>query len=139
MLKFLPLEADPLSGTWSAVTLTHSQIQLPAFSQVILIDPATCPNCLAVAGDYDGNGQVNLQDYNTWRLAYGSAAAAADGNHNGIVDAADYVVWGKQFAGVGSGSGISALTAAIPEPGSLVLVVLATATAVAAVRRIEAR
>ncbi len=136
--KFLPLEADPLSGTWNSATIPNSQLQLPAFSQVILIDPANCQNCLSVAGDYDGNGQVNVQDYSAWRVAYGTSTATADGNQNGVVDAADYVVWRKQFTAAAGGSSITVLTAVIPEPASFVLVVLAVSSA-AVMRRIESR
>ena len=123
--KFLPLAADPLGGAWTSVTLAGAQLQLPAFSQMILIDPATCHNCLSAAGDYDGNGLVNAQDYQIWRAAYGTTTTAADGNRNGIVDAGDYLIWRKQLAPVAGGTGVEAITAAIPEPGSSALVVLA--------------
>ena len=123
--KFLPLAADPLGGAWTSVTLSGAQLQLPAFSQMILIDPATCQNCLSAAGDYDGNGLVNAQDYQIWRAAYGTTTTAADGNRNGIVDAGDYLIWRKQLAPVAGGTGVEAITAAIPEPGSSALVVLA--------------
>ena len=123
--KFLPLAADPLGGAWTSVTLSGAQLQLPAFSQMILIDPATCQNCLSAAGDYDGNGLVNAQDYQIWRAAYGTTTTAADGNRNGIVDAGDYLIWRKQLAPVAGGTGVEAIAAAIPEPGSSALVVLA--------------
>ncbi|HEX2475489.1 MAG TPA: hypothetical protein VHK01_12125 [Lacipirellulaceae bacterium] len=61
---FRPLQNDPLDGSWTSAAIPAATIQLPAFSQVILIDPAACPNCLGVAGDYDGNGIVNELDYN---------------------------------------------------------------------------
>jgi Right handed beta helix region len=134
--KFLPLEADPLTGTWSSSTIPNSQLQLPAFSQLILIDPAICQNCLSVAGDYDGNGQVNAQDYNAWRVAYGTATAAADGNLNGVVDAADYIIWRKQFTAAANGGSITVLTTVIPEPASFVLLILAASSA-AVLRRFD--
>jgi hypothetical protein len=49
------------------------------------------------AGDYDGSGHVDQQDYAAWRSQFGmsvaSPGAGADGNADGIVDIADYVVW----------------------------------------------
>jgi hypothetical protein len=41
--RFLPLQNDPLDGTWSSAAIPAATIQLPAFSQVILIDPAAVP------------------------------------------------------------------------------------------------
>jgi hypothetical protein len=50
----------------------------------------------APPGDYDHDGTVELtDDYNLWRLNFGSTVAAIDGNKDGKVDAADYVVWRK--------------------------------------------
>ena len=91
--EFRPLQDDPLDGSWTAAPLPAAAIELPAFSQVILIDPQACPNCLGVAGDYNQDGMVNQADYQTWRAAFGSANVVADGNGDGVVDAADYAVW----------------------------------------------
>ena len=44
-------------------------------------------------GDYNRDGEVDLDDYHTWRGMYGATGSAADGNLDGIVDAADYTVW----------------------------------------------
>ena len=126
---FRPLDANPLGGTWTSATIPMSTLQLPAFSQMILIDPAACPNCLAITGDYDKNGVVNVLDYNTWRTAFGTALAAADGNLNGVVDAADYVVWRKAVSVAASGFGSAA--AAVPEPTTSPLVAIAAALAAA--------
>jgi hypothetical protein len=56
---FQPLAADPLNGSWTSQVVPAATIQLPAFSQVILIDPSTCPNCVGALGDYDGDGIVD--------------------------------------------------------------------------------
>lgn len=122
---FHPLENDPLSGPWTSTTIPASTLQLPAFSQQILIDPAACPNCLSVTGDYDQNGIVNALDYSTWRSAFGTAVSTADGNLNGIVDAADYIVWRKAMAGAVS------VSIAVPEPAASPLVVIGVAVFVA--------
>jgi hypothetical protein len=126
---FDPLDANPLGGTWTSATIPASTLQLPAFSQMILIDPAACQNCLSVTGDYDKNGVVNLFDFSAWRTAFGTALVAADGNLNGVVDAADYIVWRNAMSLAASGNGAAAV--AIPEPATSPLVAIAAALAAA--------
>jgi PEP-CTERM motif len=73
-----------------------------------------------IAGDYDGNGVVDENDFLYWRNTFGSRRyLAADGNNDGIVDAADYTIWRDNYLSGGSGA------AAVPEPGSLSLLALA--------------
>jgi hypothetical protein len=132
--KFLPLQNDPLDGTWTAATIPAATIQLPAFSQVILIDPAACPNCLGAAGDYDRNGIVNNLDYDVWRTTFGSAHVEADGNGDTLVNAADYVVWRAALARANVAD-TAAIGAAVPEP--LTSVIGAVACAVSFVARLR--
>jgi hypothetical protein len=96
--------------------------------------PVTIVKQLAVEGDYDNNGTVNMSDYTVWRVNFGSTTLLdADGNINGVVDAADYAIWRKNFGnflpGAGSGAGGSLLQvpAAIPEPATIALILLAVA------------
>jgi hypothetical protein len=53
-------------------------------------------------GDYNGDGTVDVADYQTWKAAFGTTVAApgdgADGNGDGGVDAADYTVWRNNLA-----------------------------------------
>jgi len=73
-----------------------------------------------VAGDYNGNGVVDMADYNYWRSTLGSInSLAADGNNNGVVDAADYIIWRNQFNAAGVGA------ATVPEPAVAGLLVSA--------------
>jgi prepilin-type N-terminal cleavage/methylation domain-containing protein len=65
-------------------------------------------------GDYDGNGEVEMADYDTWRDAFGDDVADVDGNGNGVVDAADYVLWRKMFGAAGGGEASS--VGGVPEP-----------------------
>ena len=49
-------------------------------------------------GDYNLDGEVDLDDYHTWRGKFGTTDSAADGNDSGTVDTADYVFWRDRFA-----------------------------------------
>ena len=45
-------------------------------------------------GDYDIDGDVDMDDYDTWVSTFNSTLLlGADGNGNGIVDAADFTIW----------------------------------------------
>ena len=80
-------------------------------------------------GDFNGDGRVDAGDYIVWRNTLGTTAnLSADGNGNRVVDATDYDVWRAHFGqAVGSGSGVSA-NAAIPEPGTIVLLMFVAAS-----------
>jgi len=89
--------------------------------QVFRIDTA-----IMLPGDYNGDGTVDAQDFDTWKSQFGtSGALAADGNGDGVVDAADYPVWrdnlGRQLAG-----GSQLVDSAVPEPATVVLLAAMT-------------
>jgi hypothetical protein len=107
--------AGTLTGTFDSVTpgytvdygtLSNSQITLNA-----------APG--GVAGDYNGNGVVDMADYVLWR---NGGPLQNEVDNVGVVDAGDYTAWRARFGNTsGSGSGLGA-SAAVPEPGSLALV-----------------
>ncbi|HEX2477059.1 MAG TPA: autotransporter-associated beta strand repeat-containing protein [Lacipirellulaceae bacterium] len=68
-----------------------------------------------LAGDFNGDGVVDAADYIVWRVRLGATYTEAD-----------YEVWRANF-GRSAGSGASN-TAAVPEPCSSVLLLLAVAT-----------
>ena len=82
----------------------------------------------AEPGDYNGNGNVNANDYSVWRAAFDTADAWSDGNGNGAADAADYVMW-RAHAATQATAGLSGASGTnVPEPTSscLALVMLLT-------------
>jgi hypothetical protein len=81
----------------------------------------------ALPGDYSNNGIVDTADYVMWRKNLGQSVLIPNDTTPGAVTAADYDVWRVHFGQLpGSGSGASA-TAAVSEPATLVLIILAAA------------
>lgn len=74
----------------------------------------------SIPGDYDGNGQVGLSDYQMWRSQYGATSGAADGNNDGRVDSADYAIWREAYQPAPSSASLS-----VPE-GSTIAYFLTT-------------
>jgi hypothetical protein len=71
-------------------------------------------------GDYNDNGSVDAADYVLWR---DGGPLNNEGASPNVVDQADYDFWRARF-GASSGGG-TASAAAVPEPGSSLLAVLA--------------
>lgn len=87
-------------------------------------------------GDYNDDGTVDAADYTVYRDNLGLDSSALNGNGSGAgtVVVADYDLW---VAGYGNSSS-STSSAAVPEPGSLSLVILmATVTACCKLRKAE--
>jgi hypothetical protein len=93
---------------------------------------AWAPSARTLAGDYDGDEDVDVDDYAEWKADFGKWVAAgngADGNGNGVVDAADYVVWRDQLPLE------LASAAGVPEPTSAALAFFGITFALATRRR----
>jgi hypothetical protein len=71
-------------------------------------------------GDYDQDGDVDMDDYETWRSTFGATgtALAADGNHNGVIDEADYVLWRANLGTTVHTTGGASLVA-VPESSTV--------------------
>jgi len=75
-----------------------------------------------VPGDYNGNGTVDAADYVLWRKG-GPLQNEVD--TPGTVNAADYTAWRARFGNTsGSGSGLGA--GSVPEPSSMMLLLVAS-------------
>ncbi len=82
------------------------------------------------AGDFNADGVANLADYTVWRDNLGGDASALNGNGSGnsTVGTADYDLWKTNFNGTSSFMTVvtaaplsAAVTAVVPEPGTLAL------------------
>ena len=99
---------------------------------VITVGPAGLP------GDFNSDGKVDAGDYVIWRKSNGTNNALANDNGLGTpIGPSHYSLWRANFgnsAGAGAGSGVEN-GGAVPEPGTLSLVVLAVGTVLACGRR----
>jgi hypothetical protein len=77
-------------------------------------------NPAGVAGDYNGNDVVDAADYVVWR---NGGPLQNESASIGTVDSADYDFWKSRFGAI-SGSGAGVNGGSVPEPASVVLVLL---------------
>ena len=121
------ITAGTLSNTFDNAPSTVTAVGAGTFditytsTSVLLSNFVAAPGLL---GDYNNNGTIDAADYTVWRDAKTSGDILAnDPNGNGIADEEDFAYWREHFGeslGGGSGQGL----ASVPEPASLVLVVM---------------
>lgn len=88
-----------------------------------VVDQVVLRRLGGLAGDYNGDGQVNAADYTVWRNTLGShAELAADGNGSGSVDLTDYNYWIQHFGDRSTTQG----AANVSEPCSIGSILTAT-------------
>ena len=76
-------------------------------------------------GDYNNNGIIDAADYTTWRDAMTAGTGDLTNDPTpGTVDETDFAYWREHF-GEGAGGGAGAASAAVPEPTSALLALLA--------------
>jgi hypothetical protein len=106
---------------WGSLTGTFSSTQLPALSGVLAWNTSqlytTGVISVVLPGDFDGDGIVNAADYVVWHKGLGTTYTQSD-----------YDVWRSHFGQTaGSGSALlsaESLSAAVPEPASIVLLIM---------------
>ena len=76
-----------------------------------------------IAGDFDGDGDVDSDDLSQWTGDYG-INGDSDANGDGRSDAADFLIWQQNF---GTGVETSSQVQVVPEPGSVSLSLVGTA------------
>jgi hypothetical protein len=135
-LQNAPAAAPGVYGMFARLVspgLEPSEPVLLAFRNAVDVDAfpiaANAINqAAALAGDYDDDVDVDLDDYNFWRARFENTVPAftsPDGNGSGTVDTADYVVWRNAVGQAGASSRLSA----VPEPTTLLICGLLTACA----------
>jgi hypothetical protein len=84
------------------------------------------PPQVAVPGDYNNNKVVDAADYVLWRDNLGAPNEASINNNGdgGGITASDYTYWRARFGNT-SGAGAGSVSAAVPEPASFVLLMMA--------------
>ena len=112
--SFDVLDWTTLSGTFSSFVLPSSGGLTWDMSQLYTTGVLTVASA-GSAGDYNSNGTVDAADYVLWRKNPGGFPADA------------YATWRSHF-GQSPGSGAGAIAnAAVPEPATLVLLIVAAA------------
>jgi hypothetical protein len=96
-------------------TARHPSLEFTVFDN-LTVSSITPPG---VAGDYNGNGKVDMADYVLWR---NGGPLLNEVNSIGTVDASDYTAWRAAFGNT-SGSG-SLAGGAVPEPTSVLLLLI---------------
>ena len=116
--------AGTLTGTFNNVTSGYTiNYGTGTNSQITLIKAPS-----GVNGDFNNDGKVDAGDYVTWRKNSGTSNALINDNGLGTpVGPAHYTLWQSNF-GKPPGTGIGSLSGgAVPEPASLLLVLLGIA------------
>jgi|tagenome__1003787_1003787.scaffolds.fasta_scaffold20920625_3 hypothetical protein len=103
----------------NATTAKYPSLEFTVFDN-LTVSSLAAPG---VQGDYNGNGVVDMADYVLWR---NGGPLQNEVNSVGTVDSTDYDAWRARFGNTsGSGSGLA--SAAVPEPSSLLLLVIGAA------------
>jgi fibronectin-binding autotransporter adhesin len=116
------------NGTYGATGsgATHIVDEYFAGTGILTVGPAGLP------GDFNSDGKVDAGDYVTWKKNQGTNNALANDNGLGTpIGTAHYDLWRANFGnggpGSGSGGGLGANGGTVPEPSSLVLLMLSLA------------
>lgn len=113
-------EIDTATGAATQIGTTDFTDGIPdMFNGIYSL--AAIVTATSLDGDYNDDGVVNAADYVVWRNNELSSVTLPNDTTPGSVTEADYDVWVANF---GAGGGLGA-TAAIPEPGTAVLTVIA--------------
>jgi hypothetical protein len=83
---------------------------------------------IGLNGDYNNNGIVDTADYVVWRENLNQSVPLPNDTTPGNVTQADYDVWRANFGRFSEIGGLVGTGAAVPEPGSCLLGLVAVAT-----------
>ena len=104
----LQLDSDASMGGEGAFTIANNALY--AENPTLILTTAQ-----RMSADFDGDGDVDVDDYQVWRTSFGTSGpfppgVNPDANTDGVVDAADYTVWRDAFA---------ATATPAPEPSAI--------------------
>lgn len=110
-------------GTFSAFDLPSlaSGLEWEVVTNAMTLSLAVVEASAGLAGDYNDDGVVDAADYTVWQDSLGGSELANETASLGTVDAADYDAWVANFGAVAEGGGG---VSAVPEPGTLLLLVI---------------
>ena len=118
---------------WATINGTFDNLSLPALGAGLAWDVSQLYTAgvlsvvAGLVGDYNNNGTVDAADYVVWRKYQGTTHVLPNDPTGGTIGAAQYTTWRANFGkppGNGSGTTVSA---AVPEPATPVLLMLAAA------------
>jgi hypothetical protein len=125
------LTAGSITGQFNAITAGYSIIQQGSSLMLFFGDAPP----VGMAGDYNGDNEVDAADYVVWRAAItGDVTLANETASPGVVDQADFEAWRANF---GATTGETAVgvsqngMTAVPEPASLALLLIGVIALVA--------
>ncbi|MCC6494413.1 MAG: hypothetical protein IT424_15490 [Pirellulales bacterium] len=107
------------------------QFQYLPFGASQPMDGAVLFSALAAGapGDFNGDTLVNGADLTIWRSAFTAATAAGDADSDGDTDGFDFLIWQRHAQAAAAPAAGDAL-AAVPEPASLAIALVAAVCAV---------
>jgi hypothetical protein len=126
----LPLgEVEAESGNITGVFADGTPFDFSFFrgggGVIKLVAPAA-----GIPGDYDSDGIVDAADYVVWRKNVGAPAGALPNDTDGgAIGPAQYSTWRANFGRSTSSTSTTPLTPPVPEPASVLLLILAVAAA----------
>ncbi|HEX6962682.1 MAG TPA: hypothetical protein VF175_12495 [Lacipirellula sp.] len=103
-----------------------------SFAFIDFVTAPSLPGGDFLAADFNEDGMVDGADLNAWESAFGPSNAGGDTDDDGDTDGADFLTWQRQL---GTTPAAAPVAAAIPEPGSIALAMLAGLALVASRRR----
>ncbi len=113
-----------LTGTFDNITAGYAVDYGTGTNSQITLNVAP----IGPDGDFNSDGVVDAADYVAWRKNDGSNNALPnDGGLGTPIGQAHYDLWRANFGNSGSGSGALNAVTAVPEPSSLLLLLLAMA------------
>jgi T5SS/PEP-CTERM-associated repeat protein len=122
---------------WGSLSGTFASLSLPALGSGLSWDTSQLyttgvvrVTSAGILGDYNNNGTVDAGDYILYRKYAGTTHVLPNDPTGGTIGAAQYMTWQFNFGrppGSGTGSGIDSAGSAVPEPASLVLLLLLAA------------